>query len=137
MNRKSRTSLFLMELIISILLFSVTGAVCIQLFVNTHLTSKQTKVLQFAVIAAQNEAEQIRAGVSDIENKNIYYDEVFTPCTAENAAYLLVIQQKEQASVLNVTINFTDLSKQETIHEISFRKFLSTKTEADTGKEAP
>ena len=57
MNKNSRTSLFLMELIISILLFSITSAVCSQLFVQTHIIEKETKELSFAVHQTQNLAE--------------------------------------------------------------------------------
>ena len=36
-----RSSLFLLELIIAILFFSLTSAVCVQIFVRAHLISRQ------------------------------------------------------------------------------------------------
>ncbi len=55
--KHSRSSLFLMEMIIAILFFSLTSAVCIQLFTRSHLLSTQTVNQNHAVIQAQNLAE--------------------------------------------------------------------------------
>lgn len=52
--KHSRSGLFLMELIISILFFSVAGAVCIQLFVKSHNISRDTVDQNNAIVHAQN-----------------------------------------------------------------------------------
>ena len=44
-----RSSLFLLELIIAILFFSLTSAVCVQIFVRAHLISRQTQELNMAL----------------------------------------------------------------------------------------
>lgn len=44
-----RSSLFLLELIIAILFFSLTSAVCVQIFVRAHLISRQTQELNTAL----------------------------------------------------------------------------------------
>ena len=56
-SSSSRTSLFLMELIIAILFFSLAGAVCIQLFVRAHIISGKSVELNYSVLWAQNTAE--------------------------------------------------------------------------------
>ena len=53
----SKTSLFLMELIISILFFSVSGAICIQLFVKAHTLSESSVELNNSVLWTQNISE--------------------------------------------------------------------------------
>lgn len=53
----SKSGLFLMELIISILFFSLAGAVCIRLFVHAHIISKETVNQNNAITYAQNLAE--------------------------------------------------------------------------------
>lgn len=53
----SRAGLFLMELIISILFFSLTGAVCVRLFVNAHIVSRDSVELNHALEWTQNVAE--------------------------------------------------------------------------------
>ena len=47
-NRMSRSGLFLLELIIAILFFAVTSAVCVNLFVQAHLTSAESSNLTAA-----------------------------------------------------------------------------------------
>lgn len=53
----SRSSLFLMEMIISILFFSVASAICIQLFANAHIISDESVNHNEAVVWSQNLAE--------------------------------------------------------------------------------
>ena len=44
-----RSSLFLLELIIAILFFSLTSAVCVQFFARAHRISRQTQELNAAL----------------------------------------------------------------------------------------
>lgn len=53
----NKSSLFLMELIISILFFSVAGAVCVQLFVKGHLVSKKSTDINNSCLWTQNICE--------------------------------------------------------------------------------
>ena len=55
--KHSRSTLFLLELIIAIFFFSVASTVCIQLFAKSHLLSKQTINENHAVTQTQNLAE--------------------------------------------------------------------------------
>lgn len=57
MGKHSRSSLFLMELIIAILFFSLAGAVCIRLFVTAHSISQNTIARNHAITQTQNLAE--------------------------------------------------------------------------------
>lgn len=63
--RTSKSSLFLMELIISILFFSIASAVCIQLFVKAHLLNIRTQEQNQTVVWSQNLAELWRAYEGD------------------------------------------------------------------------
>ena len=44
-----RSSLFLLELIIAILFFSLTSAVCVQFFARAHQISRQTQELNYTL----------------------------------------------------------------------------------------
>ena len=58
MNKlSSKTSLFLIELVLSIFFFIVATAICMQLFVNTYFFSLQTKEINQALLWRQNLAE--------------------------------------------------------------------------------
>jgi len=63
----SKTSLFLMELIIVIMFFSICGAVCVQLFFHTHQTDIKTRNNTEATIIAQNLAESFLGYEGDLE----------------------------------------------------------------------
>ena len=71
-QKSSRSALFLMELIFSILFFALASAVCVQLFVKAHLLSVGTQELNHALTSAQSAAgnteqaiDTLRALVSD------------------------------------------------------------------------
>ncbi len=66
-NTTSRSGLFLMELIISILFFSLAGAVCVKLFVNSHIISKSSVELNHSLEWSQNVAEVFYSCNGDIE----------------------------------------------------------------------
>ncbi len=97
-NASSRSGLFLMELIISILFFSLAGAVCVKLFVNSHIISKNSVELNHALEWSQNVAEVFYGCNGDIEemaalfqnqNQNCYlYDASDSPSDASEL-YLL------------------------------------------------
>ncbi|MBE5873940.1 MAG: hypothetical protein E7287_05970 [Lachnospiraceae bacterium] len=55
--RHSKSTLFLMELIIAILFFALASTVCIRLFAKSHLLSKQTVDQNEMIIQVQNMAD--------------------------------------------------------------------------------
>ena len=84
MNSKatSRTGLFLMELILSILFFSLAGAICIQLFVKSHVVSQNSVDLNHSVLRAQNMAEAFYG----CDGNPAEIKELFTNCICEETA---------------------------------------------------
>ena len=63
----SKSSLFLMELILVILFFAISAAVCIRVFVSAEQTAERSRDLSCAVLAAQSAAECYRASGGDPE----------------------------------------------------------------------
>lgn len=61
---KSRSSLFLIEMIVVILVFAVASAICVSLFVQARLTSLRSAQLTMSVNRCQNAVECLR-GVGD------------------------------------------------------------------------
>lgn len=74
MNTNSKTSLFLMELIIVILFFSISAVVCVQLFVNAYSTNESTKKTAQGTLIVQNMAEQFLGCDGDLETVRGLYD---------------------------------------------------------------
>ena len=68
----SKSSLFLIELIIVILFFSIASYVCISLFADARLTSIESNQLTMAVTYSQNAVEALRAvGEDDAELESL------------------------------------------------------------------
>ena len=97
--RNSKSTLFLMELIIAILFFAVTSAVCAQIFAKSHILSTKTTRLNHAVAQAESAAESFKAvngamddiavlfpgSVLDGNTLTIYYDAGWQLCTVPNS----------------------------------------------------
>lgn len=58
-RHNNTSSLFLLELILAVLFFSVASALCIQIFTKAHLMSQDARDLNFAVNEVSSMAEQI------------------------------------------------------------------------------
>lgn len=86
--KHSKSGLFLMELIIVLLFFSLASTICIRLFVKSHALSQETVDLTNAVTLAQNLAENFIASDGD---PNVM-QENFPKLTAAEENILLLIE---------------------------------------------
>ncbi|MBD5532409.1 MAG: hypothetical protein HDQ98_09435 [Lachnospiraceae bacterium] len=69
----SRSGLFLLELIISILFFSMASAVCIRLFVQAHIMDRDNRNLTQSVKLCENLAEVYTASGGDLNTLTDIY----------------------------------------------------------------
>ena len=58
--KKSKSALFLIELIIAILFFALSSAICVQLFAKAHLISQKSSNVTMAINCAQTAAELVQ-----------------------------------------------------------------------------
>jgi hypothetical protein len=63
----SKSALFLMELLIAILVFTFTAAICMRIFTFAKLTADSAGELSVAVTSVQNAAECYKAYHGDLE----------------------------------------------------------------------
>ena len=141
MKRKNAgTSLFLMEMIIIILFFSVASAVCIQSFVNAHLLDKHTMELNHAVIIAQGFADVMRGTDATLESLLdscptavregdagllSYYDENFKPCSeGAESVYLADLTLGQEEKLRTVTISVRTLEDNTEIYTLTATKYI-------------
>ena len=128
---KSKTSLFLMELIITILLFAACGAVCVRLFVTSYVMTQDTVELNEAVSIAQGFAEVMRGTDGDIDSVlehypdairggdgffEVFYDEDFEICGYENASYVSDVTMTPNGAIQNLEVRVVRLSDYKDIH---------------------
>ncbi len=103
-HSNARSSLFLIELIIAILFFSLGAAICVQAFVKAHTLTVQARDLAFASSTVSSAANVLRCSDASPEQFAAYfpgaaqdaegvlfvcYGEDFAPCGEEEAAYVL------------------------------------------------
>lgn len=116
-----KSSLFLLELILAILFFSIASAVCVQLFVKAHLLSRDAQNLSIAVNECADAAEIIYSSDTPEEMldllKNAYPNLQMDGTTLsipfdENFQKKIVYEITEQtdgSTILQANIYFADV----------------------------
>ncbi|MCR5791238.1 MAG: hypothetical protein K6G83_15250 [Lachnospiraceae bacterium] len=144
MKRKNAgTSLFLMEMIIIVLFFSIACAVCVQAFVNAHLLDKHTMELNHAVIAAQGFADVMRGSDGTLESLlaaypdavikegneglQVFYDREFHPIGKEGntgtASYCSDITLTSGDRLHTIRISVRNMEDETEIYALNATKF--------------
>lgn len=93
--RHSRSGLFLIELMICILFFSITAGICIQFFVKSHNMSQDAKNLYQAQQEAASMAEILEKDIDSLDNISVYYDKDWNQCDKEEKMYWLEVTQAQ------------------------------------------
>jgi len=101
---KSHSSLFLIELMISLLFFALAAGICIQFFVHSHLLSQEASNLNHAVIISQSLAEEFRATNGEIGETTVYYNQYWEPTHQALATFTRTVQIVEKTPDL-ITAN--------------------------------
>lgn len=96
MKRNSKSSLFLMELMIALLIFAVCACVCAVINAKASVNISESRDISNALILAQNSAEKIKGG---FENNNVaYYNsdlDITDSLDNENTVYSVVTKITE------------------------------------------
>lgn len=130
--RHSKASLFLMEIMLNILFFSILATICLQLFVKAHHLSDSTTVLHRAVSTCTSIAEVYQSSSNGKESIlhiypeateqgemiTIYFDEKFNSCSKEESSYHALITIDSDA-LRTAEITFSEMENEEKIYSIS------------------
>ena len=137
-NRISSSFLFLMELILALLLFSIASAACISVFVKAHAMSEEATALSHAADEASSVVEVIRSSRSADEVREkiltVYPDAKFVATIVkmsiripvEDSDDLIVADVLDVQSVLEGTVEYYDSpnTSGEPVVEIPFSHYL-------------
>lgn len=129
-GNRSKSSLFLMEMIVVILFFAITSAICIGLFTKAHQTAQDSVELTHAVLLSETAAETFKAAAGQlpptaaalggkIESDNVCiigydrdwqvtdqqpsYTMTITVSAAEGIATAEILTQKKGAEIYQLT----------------------------------
>ncbi len=138
-NGRSRSSLFLMEMIVTILFFSLAAAVCVKCFVNAHIMGRETTELNHAVAIATGYAEVMRGTDGDIDSIieiypdaikgddsffEVFYDDTFAPCGHENASYVGDVTLTPNGAIQNMHVKIARIADNSIIYELNATKYM-------------
>ena len=152
MNRSSnsKSSLFLMEMMIAILFFSLASAVCLRMFTKSSQMSKDTTNLNMAVNQAGNAAELLKAAGQNPDQRSaqdtdedfpglkfllseypdaavdsskllVSYDENWALCGEENGLYLMQITCAREESLLVYHIAVSEADSKDSIYSLDLK----------------
>ena len=136
--RNSRASIFLMELMISILFFAISGAVCIQLFVKAHAINEETEAKSKAILIAQDICEYYHHCNGDKaeflsyywdyeeteENVFLYFTESGSSCSNIGAKYVVTLTFEQELSYHILTLDIKNVDQKESLYSTRIRKYV-------------
>ena len=151
-RHNNTSSLFLLELILAVLFFSVASALCIQIFTKAHLMSQDARDLNFAVNEVSSMAEQISAGTlhpdtaassddtasdpsTQISNDawqddTAYYDSSYASCEKADAVYVLTVHYEPEDTLLKAHISMDTIADNQNIYALDVTKHRQRRAES-------
>lgn len=137
-TRRSRSTLFLTELLCCIFIFTFCALVLAFVFLTSHRMALQSRDLSLALIEAQSAAESFEAasdfdGLAALlpsshtsENTIVcYYDASFAPCPKDRAAFFLTLSCDYAAPLKTARIDVTHAANGNTVYALHAAKYHS------------
>ena len=151
-RHNNTSSLFLLELILAVLFFSVASALCIQIFTKAHLMSQDARDLNFAVNEVSSKAEQISAGTlhsdtaassddtasdpstqmpdDSLQDAAAYYDSGYASCEKADAVYVLTVHYEPENTLLKAHISMDTIADNRNIYTLDVTKHRQRRAES-------
>ncbi|MFQ9387728.1 MAG: hypothetical protein ACLR1V_01905 [Coprococcus sp.] len=151
-RHNNTSSLFLLELILAVLFFSVASALCIQIFTKAHLMSQDARDLNFAVNEVSSMAEQISAGTlhsdtaassddtasdpstqmpdDSLQDAAAYYDSGYASCEKADAVYVLTVHYEPENTLLKAHISMDTIADNRNIYTLDVTKHRQRRAES-------
>ena len=151
-RHNNTSSLFLLELILAVLFFSVASALCIQIFTKAHLMSQDARDLNLAVNEVSSMAEQISAGTlhsdtaassddtasdpstqmpdDSLQDAAAYYDSGYASCEKADAVYVLTVHYEPENTLLKAHISMDTIADNRNIYTLDVTKHRQRRAES-------
>ena len=127
-RHNNTSSLFLLELILAVLFFSVASALCIQIFTKAHLMSQDARDLNFAVNEVSSMAEQMSDGT--LQDAAAYYDSSYASCKKADAVYVLTVHYEPEDTLLKAHISMDTIADNRNIYTLDVTKHQQRRAES-------
>lgn len=158
-RHNNTSSLFLLELILAVLFFSVASALCIQIFTKAHLMSQDARDLNFAVNEVSSMAEQISADTlhpdtaassddtaassgdtasdpstqmpdDSLQDATAYYNSNYASCEKADAVYVLTVHYEPEDTLLKAHISMDTVADNRNIYTLDVTKHRQRRAES-------
>lgn len=127
-RHNNTSSLFLLELILAVLFFSVASALCIQIFTKSHLMSQDARDLNFAVNEVSSMAEQMPD--DSLQDAAAYYDSSYASCEKADAVYVLTVHYEPEDTLLKAHISMDTVADNRNIYTLDVTKHRQRRAES-------
>lgn len=127
-RHNNTSSLFLLELILAVLFFSVASALCIQIFTKAHLMSQDARDLNFAVNEVSSMAEQMPN--DSLQDAAAYYDSSYASCEKADAVYVLTVHYEPEDTLLKAHISMDTVADNRNIFTLDVTKHRQRRAES-------
>lgn len=127
-RHNNTSSLFLLELILAVLFFSVASALCIQIFTKAHLMSQDARDLNFAVNEVSSMAEQMPD--DSLQDAAAYYDSSYASCEKADAVYVLTVHYEPEDTLLKAHISMDTVADNRNIFTLDVTKHRQRRAES-------
>ena len=127
-RHNNTSSLFLLELILAVLFFSVASALCIQIFTKAHLMSQDARDLNFAVNEVSSMAEQMPD--DSLQDAAAYYDSSYASCEKADAVYVLTVHYEPEDTLLKAHISMDTIADNRNIYTLDITKHRQRRAES-------
>lgn len=127
-RHNNTSSLFLLELILAVLFFSVASALCIQIFTKAHLMSQDARDLNFAVNEVSSMAEQMPD--DSLQDTAAYYDSSYASCKKADAVYVLTVHYEPEDTLLKAHISMDTVADNRNIYALDVTKHRQRRAES-------
>lgn len=127
-RHNNTSSLFLLELILAVLFFSVASALCIQIFTKAHLMSQDARDLNFAVNEVSSMAEQMPD--DSLQDAAAYYDSSYASCEKADAVYVLTVHYEPEDTLLKAHISMDTIDDNRNIYTLDVTKHQQRRAES-------
>lgn len=123
----SKTAIFLFELMIIILVFSIAAAICTSIFAKGYQFSSESENLTHAVIRAESAAEKFKIESENASDSEIFFDNNWKEITsAEDAAFTMVLKTHSDGNLNTCEIDIINENSDESIYKINVAKFVQS-----------
>lgn len=122
--QKSKAALFLIELLIALLFFSVASAICLQLFVGAHNANKYSDNMSHASMLCSYYAEDFFSSkyAPDFA-PTCYYTDSLNETEYEDAVYCVATSFSYENNYLILHVSVSNLDRSEIYVEQDFSKY--------------